>query len=263
MSDNIELVPISTSRSAVTGLQLPVPPPTRIYISGHEYKIGPPKVILPPIVDVARLVLNWVGPAARKAVNVLFAKMAGGTGSTSDPAWLTTLATGVFQSMIDSGLLLDLATTWKLSSVVAKDAGGTSAQGISTQSPTAGSNINPSLPPQSCVVLSWRIAPAYRGGKPRTYLPGIPDSAVVSHGDSALTTTFTTAIQADAATFRSHVNALTPESSSITLGNVSYFHSHAVRPTPIFNPFMSVNVHERLDSQRRRSGKESSFGELP
>jgi hypothetical protein len=260
---SVELVPSGTGRVTLTGIVLPDRPPTRIYISGYEYKIGAPKVVLPPIVNVAKLVFNWVGPAARKAVNVLFAKMSGGTGSTSDPAWLTTLATSVYNAFVNSGLLLDLSTAWHLQNVTAKDAGGTSASAVSTQVPEAGSTTGNCFPPQSTVVLSWRIAPSYRGGKPRTYLPGIPTSAVNTTGDSAITSTYASALQADAAAFRLAVNALTPSGSAISLGSVSYFLHHAVRPTPIFNDFLAVNVHERLDSQRRRSGKESGFGELP
>jgi hypothetical protein len=47
------------------------------------------------------------------------------------------------------------------------------------------------------------------------------------------------------------------------LGTISYQTAHAPRPTPVFRAFGVPHVHERLDSQRRRSGKESTFGSVP
>jgi hypothetical protein len=49
----------------------------------------------------------------------------------------------------------------------------------------------------------------------------------------------------------------------VTLGTISYHTGHAVRPTPLFREYINVAVHERIDSQRRRSGRESAFGVIP
>jgi hypothetical protein len=119
------------------------------------------------------------------------------------------------------------------------------------------------LAPQSAVCWSWSIAASYRGGKPRTYLPGIPQSALSDPNGAAITPTYATALEGYGVAFKSAVNSITVSPSGIELGSPSYFLHNAVRPTPIFFPFLACTVHERVDSQRRRSGKESSYGHYP
>jgi hypothetical protein len=65
--------------------------------------------------------------------------------------------------------------------------------------------------------------------------------------------------------FLTQVNATTVTGGTISLGTISYF-NRTINPTPpylrtvpVFFPYLGVKIHERLDSQRRRSGKESSF----
>jgi hypothetical protein len=111
--------------------------------------------------------------------------------------------------------------------------------------------------------MSWRIVDSYRGGKPRTYLPGIPTSALATQGDSTLLLSYAQQVQIQANILLGLLNGIMVESSPTSFGTISYHHAHAIRPTPIFRPYQAVEVHERLDSQRRRSGKESSFGEYP
>ena len=75
-----ELVVLDGSRSSITGVTLPTPPPTRIYISGRLYRIAPsPGVALPPVVNVIKAILNWTGPLGLIARNIMYLK---GTGST-------------------------------------------------------------------------------------------------------------------------------------------------------------------------------------
>jgi hypothetical protein len=49
----------------------------------------------------------------------------------------------------------------------------------------------------------------------------------------------------------------------VILGTLSFQTAHAVRPTPVFRPFGAAHVHERMDSQRRRSGRENLFPVVP
>jgi hypothetical protein len=44
-----------------------------------------------------------------------------------------------------------------------------------------------------------------------------------------------------------------------TLGTISHYAHHAILDPPIWRPFIAAHVHERIDSQRRRNGKEVLF----
>lgn len=260
------LVPAGRGRAALTGILLPSPPPTRVYISDLEYRLAAPRVALPPIINVAKAVLNWTNVAGQVAKNILHF-LAPTTGyPMSDPSKLLDLANKVMTTLASGvSLSANISSNWTLQSCTCHDLGGTSAFATSTTSSVPGSNPAAPFPPQVAVVLSWQVASSYRGGKPRTYLPGIPQNAIATTGSSALSTTYATALEGVAASFRGIMNGYTPTGASgpTTVGTVSYFHGHTVRPTPVFMGYIDVSVHERLDSQRRRSGQESAFGVIP
>lgn len=106
----------------------------------------------------------------------------------------------------------------------------------------------------ACSVVSWLTSVYWRGGKPRTYLPGV-GGTVVSNGnelDSGEISSLTTA----AASFRTDVNALTSGTiTGTTLGFISFSSGNAPRATPVFFAYTGAIVHPRLGSQRRRLGK--------
>lgn len=261
--DETGVVVLDSTRAALTGLTLPSPPPARIYISGHLYRIAAPQVALPPIINVIKTIVNWTGPAARIARNILHILIAGGTGSTSDPIFLQNVANEVMTAFGAAAIGGAVSSAWTLESVTCRDLGGTSTASTSTSTALVGGVTGGSLPPQSATVISWIIAPSYRGGKPRTYLPGVPFSAITPAGSSTLDPTFCGNARTSAETFRGHIGSHPVSGSTLTLGSVSYFHGHTVRPTPIFNEYLGSKVHERVDSQRRRSGAESGFGVVP
>lgn len=123
----------------------------------------------------------------------------------------------------------------------------------------AGGNGSVPFPPQTAVCVSWKSGITARGGRARTYLPGVPQSAVTTPNNAALTTAFTTGLKDGALSFMAAVNTHTVGGDTVNLGVPSYYNKCAIRPVPIFFPFVDAVVHERLDSQRRRSGKESTF----
>lgn len=107
---------------------------------------------------------------------------------------------------------------------------------------------------QVAIVLSWKISRRYRGGKPRTYMAGIAENQVID--PQHISVGYTAAWAAAAETFRTNVNAYgTAPFTAMTLGSVSYYTGHAVRPAPLFDPFTSVAVDSRIDTQRRRLGR--------
>lgn len=241
----------------------PGKPPQRIYISGHTYKLISTYAPLPAVVNAVKLVWKWASTAGRIARNIMFAQTPPAA-DTTDSVFLKAIANAIMTSLSTAGLGGSVGTTWSLNNVEAHDLSGASESvGVSDHAAIAGTASGTLLPPQCAVVISWHIAASYRGGKPRTYLPGIPSTALNLSYDSVLNPTYATGVQTQANNFASSFNASSPGGHDCILGTVSYHSGHAVRPTPIFRPFGEAVVHERLDSQRRRNGKESAFGVTP
>lgn len=110
----------------------------------------------------------------------------------------------------------------------------------------------------ACYVIDWRIGARYRGGKPRTYLPG-PTEGSIDNG-SNVQASKQTALAAGAVGFMADINALTTTNiTAVELGTVSFFTaggSVAVPPVyrvpPVFEPYIGSGVRSILGTQRRR-----------
>lgn len=263
MSD-VSLVPAGNDRAVLQGLTLPAKPPARIYIGDAQYRIVAPTISLPPVPQVVKAVLNWTGPAANVAKNVFHIFCPSGF-SLSNATNLLNLANAV-HSALSSGTPIpaSVSQSWHMNNVTVSDLSGSGAKAVSTVPFVAGNDPASALSPQVSVCISWEAGSTWKGGKLRTYLPGIPTDAVQSVGSSQVTSTYAIQLAQEALSFMNNIDALTVASlTGFTLGSVSYYSGHAVRPTPIFRDFIGARVHERLDSQRRRSGKESAFGSTP
>jgi hypothetical protein len=107
----------------------------------------------------------------------------------------------------------------------------------------------------SAMLLSWAIISSYRGGKPRTYLPGMDRT----DEDSTFTWSDTrvAAVRSDAADFLTAVNGITtPNIDSVTLGCLHFFRAGTALDPPYFDPFIGVDAQKRICTQRRRLGPE-------
>jgi hypothetical protein len=107
---------------------------------------------------------------------------------------------------------------------------------------------------QVAMVASWNAPLRFRGGHFRTYMPfGV-------RTDAATVTSWTTAFTAEAAAalnaFRTALNAMSIGSGTSTMIGLSYFTGHALRPAPLPVNISGGAVHGRIDTQRRRLGKE-------
>lgn len=164
-------------------------------------------------------------------------------------AWITT-----FGSIAPTQFTSNNAQCWDLTSQNGS-IGSTSASFTGSVP-----NTTP-LPAQSAVVVSWPVQGRWRGGHFRTYMfarniTSITNGKILSQAEKD-------AYATAALNFRSAVNALTINSVAVKLGGVRYFPT-GFNPdgTPItktsgtFYQFLTPIVHSRLDSQRRRSGKE-------
>lgn len=110
-------------------------------------------------------------------------------------------------------------------------------------------------PVSAAVVVSWHIPEHYRGGKPRTYLPG----AIVTDAGTASSWAddFVASRNTDAASFLADMNAITAGGiTSVEFGVYRFFSGGVALDPPTFSAFTSGQVQKRVCSQRRRLGPE-------
>lgn len=103
----------------------------------------------------------------------------------------------------------------------------------------------------TCMLLSWRVSAAWRGGHPRTYLAGI--SADRLDNAASYTTTTVSDYQAAAELFLSDVNSIANATwDSVTLGCLRSISGGVELDPQVFVPFGSVLARKRPATQRRR-----------
>lgn len=121
----------------------------------------------------------------------------------------------------------------------------------------AGRNIGTALPAHAALVISWHIQQRYRGGHPRTYLPGLTNLHPEDPTSWSLPTRDTFAGAAN--NFHNQVNGMVvPPFTDFHLGTVSFVLDREWRTTPTFRDFTptAATVDTRIDSQRRRLGRD-------
>jgi hypothetical protein len=211
----------------------------------------------PPLPGLIKMQIFYRGPGTPTPIanNVLHARWADNLNHTQTAInnVLTALSSAV-------GLRIQplVSNTWGFTGVNAVSLGGDGLQADFAMD-VQGGVVEGALSPSVAVCASWTSAATWRGGKPRTYLPGVPSGAVVAAGESQLTTNSINGYRDGFSSFMADMNAVLDTGVALALGFPSYYHNYAFRPLPLFFPFTGVKVHGRLDSQRRRSGKERYF----
>lgn len=119
----------------------------------------------------------------------------------------------------------------------------------------SGAASGAAVPVNAAGCISWKIGSSYRGGKPRTYLPGVVIGNLAS--ERTFNTTYLDAVQTGAAAFIDDVNGLAPTGfDSVSLGVVHFFSGGVALSPPTFDPYLAASVQTRVCSQRRRLGRE-------
>ena len=112
------------------------------------------------------------------------------------------------------------------------------------------------MPASVALVVSFKIGRRYKGGHPRMYLCG--QSTTNLNGQTQWASTWITSVSTAMETWRNALNALTYTSMpTLQLVNLSYYTNKALRPAPTFDAITAVQVHTRVDTVRRRLGKEA------
>lgn len=199
------------------------------------------------------LKFRWVGTyQAAKWVNVGHIQFASGTPNSTDLNTIAGSLAGIWNTRIAPQIRTDVALT--LTDVVdlTTNIGNYGSSNVGHNGTFAGGTA---LPANVAVALSWKTPLHYRGGHPRTYLPGVPSTQTTNN--QFILGTYQSALQAAGTGIINDINGLTSASTgALTFVMVSY-HSHKTmraQGTPF--PITACVVHPRLDSMRRRLGKE-------
>lgn len=103
----------------------------------------------------------------------------------------------------------------------------------------------------TCTVIDWGISDYYRGGHPRTYLPGTLDAQLLLGRN--LSSTYQSNVATGAAGFITDVNALTHGGiTAVALGTVRFASGNAWLSPPVFRPYISAACRPVVGTQRRR-----------
>lgn len=201
-----------------------------------------------PPVGTARVAITGHGDAGNPWVNVFWLNLTATTHVSADLASVVnTLVNSYslrFAPYIDNAYIFtNVKASWLYASgnVIeyseTLSAGGTGGTGISTDA--------------TCTLINWAISDYYRGGHPRTYLPGVP-SAKITNGRN-LDATYASNVAAAANGYLSDVNAATHGGISATaLGTVRFASGNAWLSPPVFRAYNGASVNPIISTQRRR-----------
>lgn len=131
-------------------------------------------------------------------------------------------------------------------------------------SPGSGQDSGLTLPANVALCVSWKTSAYYRGGHSRTYLCGIVQDRLENSKSWSAQTLADFA--AGALDFRQKIGQISVIGvSSVTFGYLQQFANGGSLKTPreylnppVFHPIVGHTVHPRVDSQRRRLGRELS-----
>lgn len=190
--------------------------------------------------------------------NVMYAITTGTSPTQADLDTMATALKTLWVSNLGECSHTSVSLTQVLVTNIASDTGLT---GVWASTPVLGTIAGTAGPANLAGCISWKIARRYRGGHPRTYIPGISLTSVL---DTRLfTTTYVATLLSKALAWRTGINAMTYTSMPlISFSCISYYDKDVnptpphLRPVPRTDGIVGATVGNRIDSQRRRLGKE-------
>lgn len=207
-------------------------------------------VALPPVSGVAKIVVKQTLGTVN-VFNVLHAQTNDNHPGTASE--LLNLATAVRTAWVTNVLPLQNAVL-SLTDVVCTDLSSDTGAEATVTGLTAGGNQGIATPANCAICWSWRIGRRYRGGHPRTYIGGL--STTDTAGPNTIVAARITAHQAAAVALRSAINSAATSNGAWQLVVVHYRRAKQVLPVPLVSTVNAVTVDSRLDSQRRRLGRD-------
>ena len=172
--------------------------------------------------------------------------------SVGDPASgdLDDLAHQCYVAWFDNILGLQADEVHLEQSTVAWYGINTILEGTHVEDSGAGGGSSP-LPRNCAALISWTIDEHYRGGKPRTYVPGLTQARLQ---DSAhISSSFQTSLHTGAVDLITDINAIDAGGiTSVTLGCIRFFSGYQAKTPPTFHGYSGASVKTLIASQRRR-----------
>lgn len=115
----------------------------------------------------------------------------------------------------------------------------------------AGSDTGTVADDAAAAVINWTIGDYYRGGHPRTYVPGVETNKMT--GGSDLTSSARSTYAQYANTFRNAVNALTSGNiTAVKLGTVRFVSNKQWLSPPVFREYTSAGCRSVIGLIRGR-----------
>lgn len=133
---------------------------------------------------------------------------------------------------------------------------GDQLQGDNSESVVGVQPVDP-FPAQVACCISWQLAVHYRGGHPRTYIAGV--GVDEANNNTTWQPSFIGFMTTQANLFHAGVEAIGPIGSgisSIEHGVVSFQSAKQWRTPPLFRRIAGGTVDTRIDTQRRRLGRD-------
>jgi len=201
---------------------------------------------------VARVSLRGTANGVQ-VVNVFHVRNGTSTGAGYDVAGISTLATNMANLYV-AQFVPRLNSGWSGDDVVAQDLSAIIAPGVTLPLTGSGSSTGTTMPASIACCVTWKIGRHYRGGHPRSYIGPLGTSAVES--PTSFTAAFMTLMSTSASSFLSGVNGMTIGGVSQQLVCVHRQVGGEVLDIPLVSPITAVQVDSRLDTMRRRLGKD-------
>lgn len=206
----------------------------------------PPLPAAPNIVRVAISGTNQTMPFQ----NVIHMRYAG---AAPDVTALNGLCTAMlsawstnFGPLCQAGVALTGAIAQDLTNAAAAQGGATSS--------AAGTRTGTAMPVNIALCATWRINLRYRGGHPRTYLPaGVVADTLSGH---LWQDAFITTANASATAFRTALNAITSGSLTWSFVALRRYRAGVLLDPPEPYTVQSGFFDHRIDTQRKRLGKD-------
>lgn len=205
---------------------------------------------LPDVPQVVAAVLKWDVGADLNAISKLHFHYTGSAPTASGFAGMATAIATAWNAT--GGMHSNVGSTTGLQAIEFTDlTSSTSAQGTASLG-VGGTNAGALVGAGTAAVVSYHINRRYRGGKPRSYIPGQVGGFLAT--PQTWTSTYVTALLASWQAFIAAIQAAAPSGTTFdNQVNVSYFNDKARRTTPVVDVIHSMSVNPRVASQRRRN----------
>lgn len=162
---------------------------------------------------------------------------------------LNTAAEAVYNAWADN-ILADQTSTASLDQVeVLLYRATDELAGTYVETRTGGAS-GAAFPANVCAVVGWSTPSTWRGGHPRTYIWGVPNSALGS-GYQTLDSAYTAALRSLVVLFQAAFNAISV-GGGFSLSTMRFYNEKAALAPPFLVSINSPIVRSTIGSQRRR-----------